>query len=200
MKKNVVLRFYNVVLSFVLALACMQAVPVQAASQQSKTITGVVTSGTDGSPLIGVSVQVQETSTGGITDLDGRYSVQASEGQTLIFSYIGFKSQTIKVGASSTIDVVLVEDNELLDEVVVVGYGVQKKKLVTGATVQVKGDQIAELNTTNPLQAMQGQTPGVNITSTSGQPGESLKVSIRGLGTVGNAEPLYLIDGGLVAG
>ncbi len=195
MKKNVVLRFYNVVLSFVLALACMQAVPVQAASQQSKTITGVVTSGTDGSPLIGVSVQVQETSTGGITDLDGRYSVQASEGQTLIFSYIGFKSQTIKVGASSTIDVVLAEDNELLDEVVVIGYGVQKKKLVTGATVQVKGDKIAELNTTNPLQAMQGQTPGVNITSTSGQPGESLKVSIRGLGTVGNAEPLYLIDG-----
>ena len=88
MKKNVVLRFYNVVLSFVLALACMQAVPVQAASQQSKTITGVVTSGTDGSPLIGVSVQVQETSTGGITDLDGRYSVQASEGQTLIFNLL----------------------------------------------------------------------------------------------------------------
>ena len=83
----------------------------------------------------------------------------------------------------------------MLDEVVVVGYGVQKKKLVTGATVQVKGDKIAELNTTNPLQAMQGQTPGVNITSISGQPGESLKVSIRGLGTIGNAEPLYLIDG-----
>ena len=195
MKKNVVLRFCNVVLSFVLALACMHAIPVQAAPQQAKTITGVVTSGTDGFPLIGVSVQVQETSTGGITDLDGRYSVQAEEGQTLIFSYIGFVSQTIKVGSASTIDVVLAEDNEMLDEVVVVGYGVQKKKLVTGATVQVKGDQIAELNTTNPLQAMQGQTPGVNITSTSGQPGEGLKVSIRGLGTVGNAEPLYLIDG-----
>lgn len=134
-------------------------------------------------------------STGSITDLDGRYSVQASEGQTLVFSYIGFKSQTIKIGTSSIINVVLIEDNEMLDEVVVVGYGVQKKKLVTGATVQVKGDKIAELNTTNPLQAMQGQTPGVNITSISGQPGESLKVSIRGLGTIGNAEPLYLIDG-----
>ena len=195
MKKSVILCFCNVVLSLVLTLACIQAVPVQASPLQSKTITGVITSGTDGFPLIGVSVQVQENSTGSITDLDGRYSVQASEGQTLVFSYIGFKSQTIKIGTSSIINVVLIEDNEMLDEVVVVGYGVQKKKLVTGATVQVKGDKIAELNTTNPLQAMQGQTPGVNITSISGQPGESLKVSIRGLGTIGNAEPLYLIDG-----
>ena len=83
----------------------------------------------------------------------------------------------------------------MLDEVVVVGYGVQKKKLVTGATVQVKGDEIAKMNTTNPLQAMQGQTPGVSIASTSGQPGADMKVSIRGLGTVGNSAPLYLIDG-----
>ena len=162
---------------------------------QTKKIMGVVTSGTDGSPLIGVSVQVKESSTGSITDLDGRYSVNANEGETLIFSYIGFKTQTITVGSSSEINVVLNEDNEVLDEVVVVGYGVQKKKLVTGATVQVKGENIAKLNTTNPLQAMQGQTPGVNIASTSGQPGSDMKVSIRGLGTVGNAEPLYLIDG-----
>ena len=155
MKKNVVLRFYNVVLSFVLALACMQAVPVQAASQQSRTITGVVTSGTDGSPLIGVSVQVQETSTGGITDLDGRYSVQASEGQTLIFSYIGFKSQTIKVGASSTIDVVLVEDNELLDEVVVVAYGTQKRSSITGAVSSVSADKIEKRPVTNVTSALE---------------------------------------------
>lgn len=104
-------------LSLVLTLACIQAVPVQASPLQSKTITGVITSGTDGFPLIGVSVQVQENSTGSITDLDGRYSVQASEGQTLVFSYIGFKSQTIKIGTSSIINVVLIEDNEMLDEV-----------------------------------------------------------------------------------
>ncbi len=83
----------------------------------------------------------------------------------------------------------------MLDEVVVVGYGVQKKKLVTGATVQVKGENIAKLNTTNPLSALQGQTPGVNIVSTSGQPGAGMSVTIRGLGTVGNSQPLYLIDG-----
>ena len=162
---------------------------------QSKTVTGTVTSATDGFPLIGVSVQIKETLKGGITDIDGNYSVQAEEGNTLVFSYIGFKSQEIKVGSASVINVVLEEDNEVLDEVVVVGYGVQKKKLVTGATVQVKGENIAKLNTTSPLQAMQGQTPGVNIASTSGQPGSDMKVTIRGLGTVGNASPLYLIDG-----
>lgn len=154
-----------------------------------------MTSATDSEPLIGVSVQVRETATGGITDIDGRYSVSAQQGQTLVFSYIGYQSQEIKVGTSSVINVVLKEDTEMLDEVVVVGYGVQKKKLVTGATVQVKGDEIAKMNTTNPLQAMQGQTPGVSIASTSGQPGADMKVSIRGLGTVGNSAPLYLIDG-----
>ena len=168
---------------------------LQANPSQNKTISGVVTSATDSEPLIGVSVQVRETATGGITDIDGRYSVSAQQGQTLVFSYIGYQSQEIKVGTSSVINVVLKEDTEMLDEVVVVGYGVQKKKLVTGATVQVKGDEIAKMNTTNPLQAMQGQTPGVSIASTSGQPGADMKVSIRGLGTVGNSAPLYLIDG-----
>lgn len=162
---------------------------------QNKTVTGVVTSGTDSEPLIGVSVQVKEAGTGSITDIDGRYSVTAQQGQTLVFSYIGFVTQEIKVGASGTVNVVLEEDNGMLEEVVVVGYGVQKKKLVTGATVQVKGDNIAKMNTTNPLSALQGQTPGVNIVSTSGQPGASMSVTIRGLGTVGNSQPLYLIDG-----
>lgn len=179
-----------VLLFLVPAISSLQANP-----SQNKTISGVVTSATDSEPLIGVSVQVRETATGGITDIDGRYSVSAQQGQTLVFSYIGYQSQEIKVGTSSVINVVLKEDTEMLDEVVVVGYGVQKKKLVTGVTVQVKGDEIAKMNTTNPLQAMQGQTPGVSIASTSGQPGADMKVSIRGLGTVGNSAPLYLIDG-----
>ena len=183
-------RVALVLLFLVPAISSLQANP-----SQNKTISGVVPSATDSEPLIGVSVQVRETATGGITDIDGRYSVSAQQGQTLVFSYIGYQSQEIKVGTSSVINVVLKEDTEMLDEVVVVGYGVQKKKLVTGATVQVKGDEIAKMNTTNPLQAMQGQTPGVSIASTSGQPGADMKVSIRGLGTVGNSAPLYLIDG-----
>ena len=193
LEKCINLRLCRVVLALLLLAPAMSS--LWANPSQNKTITGVVTSGTDNEPLIGVSVQVKETATGGITDIDGKFSVSAQTGQTLVFSYIGYVSQEIKVGASSVINVVLKEDSEMLDEVVVVGYGVQKKKLVTGATVQVKGENIAKLNTNNPLQAMQGQTPGVNIASTSGQPGADMKVTIRGLGTVGNSQPLYLIDG-----
>jgi TonB-linked SusC/RagA family outer membrane protein len=99
------------------------------------------------------------------------------------------------VGAQNHYSITLEEDKASLDEVVVIGYGVQKKKLVTGATLQVKGDDVAKLNTTNPLQALQGQTPGMTIISESGQPGEGLKVNIRGLGTTGSSGPLYIIDG-----
>ena len=160
----------------------------------AQTVKGTVISGSDNEPLIGASVMVQGTKTGAVTDLDGNFTIEAKNGQTLEVSYLGFITQKIKV-TGSTINVTLNEDKQSLDEVVVVGYGVQKKKLVTGATVQLKGDDIAKLNTTNPLSAMQGQTPGVNIVSTSGQPGASMSVTIRGLGTVGNSQPLYLIDG-----
>jgi TonB-linked SusC/RagA family outer membrane protein len=183
-------RIAMVILMLLPAISSLRANP-----SQSRTVSGVVTSVTDDEPLIGVSVLVKGTTNGTVTDLDGRYSLSASQGQTLVFSYIGYVTQEIKVGANGTINVALKEDTETLDEVVVVGYGVQKKKLVTGATVQVKGENIAKLNTTNPLQALQGQTPGVSIASTSGQPGSDMKVTIRGLGTVGNSGPLYLIDG-----
>lgn len=178
-------------------LLCFPASGVNAApaSQENLTVSGVVTSAADQLPLIGVSVQVKGTSNGAITDLDGNYTVTVQPGQTLVFSYIGFVTQEVEITNQRTLNIVMNEDSETLEEVVVVGYGVQKKKLVTGATVQVKGETLAKMNTNSPLQAMQGQTPGVNISSTSGQPGEGMKVSIRGLGTVGNASPLYLIDG-----
>ena len=161
----------------------------------AKPISGKVTSATDGEPLIGATVQVQGDKNGVVTDFDGNYTIQAEQGQTLVFSYVGYLTKTVKVGAASTIDVALDEDRQSLDEVVVIGYGVQKKKLVTGATIQVKGENVAKLNTTNPLQALQGQTPGMTIISESGQPGEGLKVNIRGLGTTGSSGPLYIIDG-----
>ena len=161
----------------------------------AKPISGKVTSATDGEPLIGATIQVQGDKNGVVTDFDGNYTIQAEQGQTVVFSYVGYLTKTVKVGAASTIDVALDEDRQSLDEVVVIGYGVQKKKLVTGATVQVKGENVAKLNTTNPLQALQGQTPGMTIISESGQPGEGLKVNIRGLGTTGSSGPLYIIDG-----
>lgn len=164
------------------------------ASAEVITVKGNVTSASDGEPLIGATVQVKGTTTGTSTDIDGNYSINAEKGATLTFSYVGMKTQSIKV-SSSSLDVALLEDDSVLDELVVVGYGVQKKKLVTGATSQIEGAEIAKMNTTSPLQAMQGQMAGVNIASESGQPGSGMKVTIRGLGTIGNGSPLYLIDG-----
>jgi len=167
---------------------------VSLASAETLTVNGTVTQASDGEPLIGVSILVKGTTNGTTTDIDGNYTIKVQSGETLIFSYVGCQTREIVVN-SSRIDVALLDNAEVLDEVVVVGYGVQKKKLVTGATAQIKGDDIAKLNTTSPLQAMQGQLPGVSIASESGQPGSGMKVTIRGLGTIGNASPLYLIDG-----
>ncbi len=148
-----------------------------------------------GEPIIGATVKVQGTNSGAVTDFNGNFSVQASSNATLIISYVGYATQQVKVGGKNNITVTIVEDNTTLNDVVVIGYGVQKKKLVTGATVQVKGDDIAKLSTTDAFTALQGQTPGVMILQNSGQAGEGYKVNIRGIGTTGNSDPLYVIDG-----
>ena len=166
---------------------------VEAVQQTTKKITGTV-SDSQG-PVIGASVVEKGTSNGTVTDFDGNFTLNVKPGATLVISYIGFTTQEIAVGAQSNFNITLEEDNNSLDEVVVVGYGVQKKKLVTGATVQVKGEDIAKLNTTNALEAMQSSTPGVQITQSSSQPGSSYKVYIRGMGTIGDSSPLYVIDG-----
>jgi len=157
-------------------------------------VSGTVLSETNGEPLIGVTVMVKGTTLGTVSDLKGAFSIEVKKGDVLKFSYIGFTGQEVKV-SGPTVDIRLKEDQQSLDEVIVVGYGVQKKKLNTGATLQVKGDDLAKMNTTNPLQALQGLTPGVSISSTSGQPGSDIKVTIRGLGTIGKSGPLYIIDG-----
>lgn len=160
------------------------------------TVTGKVTSSTDGSELFGVTVSLKGTTTGVSTTRDGSYSLTIPDGnQTLIFSYIGFITQEVAVGNRQVINLSLAEDLTELGEVVVIGYGTQKKKLVTGATVNVEGEQLQALSNVNALQALQGQTAGVNITSTSGQPGAGLDVVIRGVGTNGNSSPLYVVDG-----
>ena len=161
--------------------------------QQTKKVSGTVVDATG--PVIGASVMEKGTSNGTVTDLDGNYSLSVGPNATLVVTYVGFKTYEVRVGNESRIDVTLEEDNTNLDEVVVIGYGTQKKKLLTGATVQVKGEDIAKLNTTNALEAMQSSTPGVQITSSSNQPGKGYKVYIRGIGTTGNSAPLYVIDG-----
>ena len=164
-------------------------------SQQQRSVSGKVTDST-GAPLPGVTVLVKGTTNGIITDLNGKYTIQKlTDNDVLVFSFVGFKAYEEKVAGKSTINITMQEEAIGLDEVIAVGYGVQKKKLNTGSTIQVKGDELSKMNTTSPLQALQGKTPGVNISSTSGQPGADMKVTIRGLGTIGNSQPLYIIDG-----
>lgn len=148
-----------------------------------------------GIPVIGANVSEKGTTNGTITDLDGLFTLEVDGSANLQISYIGYNTQFIPVAGKSDLNIKLQEDSQALDEVVVVGYGVQKKKLVTGATVQVKGDDIQKLNTVSPIGALQSQSPGVNITKSSGQPGSEFKVAIRGVGTTGNSSPLYIVDG-----
>lgn len=160
--------------------------------QQSRKITGTVID-QNGEPVIGANVVEKGTTNGTITDFDGNFALDVKSGAQLEISYIGYLTQTVKAGPN--LRIVLQEDSKALEEVVVVGYGVQKKKLVTGATVEVKGENIAKMNTTQVLGALQSQTPGVNIQANSGQPGDGFRISIRGAGTNGNTAPLYIIDG-----
>ncbi len=172
----------------------MNCLPAMA--QTGIRVTGTVTSEADGLPLIGVNVIQRGTTNGTVTDLDGNFELTVPANSQLEFSYIGFLNHQMTVTAGRTVyNVILREDSHSLEEVVVVGYGVQKKKLVTGATVQVSGGDIQKLSTTSALSALQGQTPGVNIMQTSGMPGEGFRVNIRGIGTTGDSKPLYVIDG-----
>ena len=160
----------------------------------AQVVKGTVNDET-GEPVIGASVKVVGSKTGSVTDLNGKFTVNVPSNGQLEISYVGYLTQRVQINGRSDITVVLKEDAQSLEDVVVIGYGVQKKKLVTGATVQVKGDEIAKLNTTNALEAMQSSTPGVQITQSSSQPGKGYKVYIRGIGTTGNSTPLYVIDG-----
>lgn len=159
-------------------------------------IQGTVKSATDNQGLIGATVMERGTRNGTTTDFEGKFQLTVNKGAVLEVSYIGFKTSYVDVIANKkTYDIFLSEDSESLDEVVVIGYGVQKKKLVTGATIQVKSDDLVKMNAVSVLGALQSQSPGVNIVQESGQPGQGFKVNIRGIGTVGDSSPLYVIDG-----
>lgn len=163
---------------------------------QDRTITGTVTSVEDAAPLPGVNVIVEGTSKGTSTDIDGRYSISLSEGEeTLAFSFVGYETQTIQVGSRTTVDVVLVSDVAMLEDIVVVGYGIQKKSDITGATATVTGEELVQQPVLTATQAMQGKVAGVQIIS-SGQPGSSPQVRIRGVSTAfGGTTALYVVDG-----
>lgn len=178
----------------IVAFLLMNCMPL--AAQSSVRIKGVVKSEADGEPLIGVNVIERGTTNGVTTNIDGEYELNVPAGATVIFSYVGFLDYPVTIASGqTTYNVSLREDSQSLEEVVVIGYGVQKKKLLTGATVQVSGDDITKMSTTSALTALQSSTPGVTITQQNGQPGSGFIVNIRGIGTIGSSAPLYVIDG-----
>ncbi|MEO1712588.1 MAG: SusC/RagA family TonB-linked outer membrane protein, partial [Bacteroidota bacterium] len=165
------------------------------------TISGVVTADDEPLGIIGGTVLVKGTSEGTVTDFDGSYEVTVPDGEAvLVFSYTGYETQEILVGSQTKIDVVLAPSVSLLEEVVVVGYGTQKRSNISGAVGTVSADEITELPILRTEQALQGRTAGVQVVQNSGAPGAALTVRVRGIGTINNADPLYLVDGVPVEG
>lgn len=162
--------------------------------QTKRTVSGVVTDAA-GEPLVGVTVREQGTTNGVITNADGKYSMDVNSGAILNFTYVGYKSATQAVGSGNTLNISLLEDVATLDELVVVGYGVQKKSDLTGALSRVTEDQIKQRPVQNALQAIQGKAPGVDITSNN-RPGELGDIRIRGNRSINASNaPLYVVDG-----
>lgn len=166
-------------------------------SAQQISVSGTVVD-TSGEPLIGVSVKSVHGSTvmGVTTDVDGHFTIRTDVGATITFAYIGYDEKSVTVRPDETnLNIVMTSNVTVLDEVVAIGYGVQKKKLITGATVQVRGEDIVARNSVSAVGALQGQSPGVNIMGLGGKPDSGFKVNIRGVGTNGDTNPIVVIDG-----
>lgn len=163
---------------------------------QQKNVTGTVISADDNLPIIGATVHIKGTTTGVTTDLDGKFSIPTDEGSTLVFRFVGMKTQEILVEAGNTIDVVLELDNVGLDEVVVIGYGSAIKRELTGAITKVDTKGLSDIPTASFESAIQGKTAGVFIEQASGKLGEAVKMRIRGSSSISaNNQPLYVVDG-----
>ena len=176
----------------IVALTCLLLTSASAFAQ-TKTVTGTVTDAAN-EPLIGASVLVQGTSTGTITDMDGKYSISVTPDDVLAFSYVGMTSQSVKVGAQTVINVTLKEDSQVLAETVVIGYGSAKKRDLTGSITNIKGEELANKPAMNPLSSLQGKVAGVQIVN-SGRAGSDPEIRIRGTNSINGYKPLYIVDG-----
>lgn len=176
-------------------LMCTSASNDSSQQQQKSKITGVVMDAATGETIIGVNIKVKGGTAGAITALDGSFSLEVEPNAVLEVSYIGYVSQEIPVSGKRNFSILLQEDSKTLEEVVVVGYGVQKKSVVTAAISKVSADDLALGNPSNIQNAMKGKVSGVQIIANSGAPGSSSKIRIRGTGTVNNSDPLFIIDG-----
>src|SRR5690606_2234050 len=181
-----------------LTVLCMCFLPF-ALIAQTLQVSGTVTAAADGKPLPGVTVTVHGTSTATSTDNAGSYSIIVPEaGATLVFTQLGMATQQIVINTSGTINVALEEDLSTLEEVVVIGYGTQKKSVVTGAITSVRADDIENQVVGRLETALQGRTSGVTITTNSGAPGSGASIRVRGVTTLNNNTPLYVVDGVVV--
>lgn len=178
------------------ALTVDEQISIEKASlPQGKTITGTITD-TQGTTIIGANVMIKGTTNGTTTDIDGKFSLEIATGSVLQVSYIGYVTKEIPIGSQSILNVTLAEDSQNLDEVVVVGYGVQRKSDVTGSISVTKADDIIKQQSFSALDGLKGKASGVNIFSNSGQPGGGSRVMIRGIGTINSSSnPLYVVDG-----
>lgn len=176
----------------ILVLACFMTLTASAQLE----VKGRVTLQSDNEGAIGVTVQVKGGTTGTMTDLDGMYTIKVPSSNTvLVFSYVGYVTQEIEVGNKSMVDVVLSENASQLDEVVVTGYGTQKRSSISGSVASIGNEDIAEKPILRVEQALQGRAAGVQVAQVSGSPGSALTVRIRGVGTINNSDPLYIVDG-----
>ena len=166
------------------------------ASAQQRIVTGTVTSSEDGLPIPGATVQVKGTTLGTVTDINGHYSIQAAEGQILVIRFAGQRTEEVTVGARNTVDLIMQTDFLNLDEVIVVAYGVQKREASTGSVGEVRSSEIQNIPETSIEKMLSGKVAGVQVTATSGQPGASTQIRIRGISSINaGTEPLYVIDG-----
>lgn len=161
---------------------------------QQKLIKGTVVDSKE-EVVIGASVLEKGTSNGTITNIEGQFEIKASPNTVLVISYIGYKTKEVSVGNRTSLSIILEDDTEVLEEVVVVGYGTQKKSSLTGAVASVSAKEIAKQVTSNVASALQGRTPGVEVLQNGGEAGGDVSILIRGAGTFGSTEPLYIIDG-----
>ncbi len=166
---------------------------------QSLTVTGVVMAQDEPDPVIGANVMIKGSTNGTITDFDGNFSIQAKAGDVLQVSFMGYKPQDVKVQNAGPLRITLVPDNVQLQEVVAIGYGVMKKSDLTGAVSSVSAEELTKTPVAGLDQALQGRVAGVTVNSNSGQPGAAAEVRIRGIGTVNNSAPLYVVDGVMVS-
>lgn len=176
----------------ILAIACLLLTSSSLFSQ-TKTVTGTVTDALN-DPLIGVSVLIQGTTSGTVTDLDGNYSISVTPDNVLEFSYVGMQKQMIPVGLQTVINVVMKDDSQMLGETVVIGYGSAKKRDLTGSITNIKGEEIANKPATNPLSSLQGKIAGVQIIN-NGRAGDDPEIRIRGTNSINGYKPLYIVDG-----